>query len=120
MKTCPGKTEWSISHFKYPCVVSQIDDLKGYDPRTHDALVFDDMTFNDWPTEDVIHLLDRTRSRSIKCRYFNVKIPADVPKIFVHNVGNIFYTDATNAEHVRAITRRHSVCEITASLIRNI
>ena len=39
-----GKTQWALAHFKYPLLVSEMDDLKYISLRT-DGLVFDQMRF---------------------------------------------------------------------------
>jgi len=79
-----GKTQWALSHFKNPLLISEIEDLRGF-TKEHDGLVFDDMRFKHWPTEPAIHLCDWDMTRSIHARNHDVEIPKNTPKFFCTN-----------------------------------
>lgn len=78
-----GKTEFALAHFENPLLVRHVDDLKRL--NGHDGIIFDDMSFLQWPDTSQIHLCDWTRGSSINCRYANAYIPAKVPRIFTTN-----------------------------------
>lgn len=101
-----GKTQYAISHFDRPLVVSHIDDLKKLSPL-HDGLLFDDMIFSHWPPNACIHLCDLELSRSINVKYGTITIPKQLPRIFTSNreFRTLFSTDATEGEW-NAIERR--------------
>lgn len=65
---------------------SHAEDLKLYDPKVHNGLIFDDMNFQHWPRESQIHLVDYEHTRSIHCRYANARILAQTSKIFTTNL----------------------------------
>lgn len=84
-----GKTQFALAHFQNPCFVSHIDDVRTYDPKTHDGIVFDDVEFTHWPLSAQIHLVDSDQPRSLHARFSNVKIPANTRKIFTCNEGRM-------------------------------
>lgn len=104
-----GKTQWALSHFEKPCLISQTDDLLHFNARIHDGLVFDDMEFGNWPRSKQIHLLDQDQNRSIKCRYKNARIPKHTKKIFTCNTLSMLHGDS-------AIDRRCQITRITQKL----
>lgn len=107
-----GKTQFALAHFKNPLLVSHVDKLKTLTPD-HDGIVFDDMSFDHWPVESVIHLLDTDCEREIHIRYGTVTIPANTKKIFTHNKKNPFYKFDTPDEQKVALERRYNRVEIT-------
>jgi len=80
-----GKTQYALSHFNKPLLVSHIDTLLEYDKKYHDGIVFDDMDFKHWHRTHQIHITDWDNSRQIHCRYRTAKIPKHTMKIFVCN-----------------------------------
>lgn len=80
-----GKTQYALSQFKNPLLVSHMDDLRTFNQDEHDGIVFDDMSFGHYPRESNIHLLDWDVDRSIHCRYSCAWIPARTKKIFTSN-----------------------------------
>lgn len=116
-KAGTGKTQWALSHFKNPLLVSHIEDLQEFDEEEHDGIVFDDMSFKHLPGQAIIHLLDQDLERSIHNRYANASIPANTKKIFCHNNADIFYPTAdTSEEQMNGINRRFKSIRITANL----
>ena len=101
-----GKTQWALAHFKNPLLVSHMDQLKRLGPD-HDGIVFDDMSFDHWPPESVIHLLDMECERALHVRYGTVTIPAYTKKIFTSNKKNIFTKFDVDVEQFNAIARRY-------------
>lgn len=111
-----GKTQFALAHFKEPCLVSHIDDLKNITSTT-DGIVFDDMSFKQYPSGSIIHLLDKEVTRTIHARYFNAVIPANLPKIFTNNRDDIFVPEKGCTEDEQAaIDRRFKILRVSASL----
>lgn len=116
-KAGSGKTQWALSHFKNPLMVSHIEDLQDFDIDEHDGIVFDDMSFRHLPGQAIIHLLDSDFERSIHCRFRNAAIPAGTKKIFCHNDGNIFEPEKDISEDQRAgIARRYTATYVAENL----
>lgn len=108
-----GKTQWALSHFKNPLLVSHMDDLQEFDGEEHDGIVFDDMSFKHMPGQAIIHLLDVDLERSIHCRFTNASIPANTKKIFCHNNFDIFIPEKeTTEEQMNGISRRYQSIHI--------
>ena len=114
-KAGTGKTAYALSHFKAAVLVSHIDDLKKITDET-DGLVFDDMSFNQWPPGSIIHLLDSEQDRSIHARYINAEIPAYLPKIFTSNREDIFVPNTCTPEEQAGIDRRYKKLLIKGSI----
>lgn len=110
-----GKTQFAISHFQRPLVCSHIDNLKQLSPD-NDGIIFDDMNFNHWPANNVIHLLDSDIDRSLHVRWGTVTIPANTKKIFTYNSDNPFYLDTVKQETKDAIERRLNRINFYSSL----
>lgn len=85
-----GKTSWALRECPCPfLLVTDIDDLRDYDPQVHKAIVFDEIrcTGDDhgkgrWPLTSQIKLTTWDTPVSIRIRYTVARIPAHVPKIF--------------------------------------
>ena len=79
-----GKSLYSRAHGAYPLLVRTLDDLKCINEiTTH--LVFEDMDFAKWEIPAVLSLLSKGETRSIRARYCDVEIPADIGLIFTTN-----------------------------------
>lgn len=108
--TATGKTQWAVSQFDNPLLVSQRDDFRNFVPGEHDGIVLDDMSFREWSRTECIHLLDWDEDRTINCRYTNATIPAKTRKIITSNLSwfNVFPDDESKAI-VRRISHFHKV-----------
>nr|UBJ25934.1 putative replication-associated protein [Red panda feces-associated crucivirus] len=114
-----GKTAFVKAHFKNPCFVTHMDNLKSFDRHLHDSIIFDDMSFRHMPAETVIHLLDTDNDASIHIRYGVAFIPARVVKVFTHNTPNPFYNEETVLEsHKKAIDRRFKTLHVANKLYK--
>lgn len=82
-----GKTEYAKAQFKFPLMVSHMDDLKRFNKAVHDGIVFDDFDFKHVPRSAQIHLTDWTQNRSIHARYNCSNIPKHTKKIVCCNPG---------------------------------
>lgn len=102
-----GKTEFALDHFKYPCLISHMEDLKKINDKT-DGLVFDDMSFHTWNyAQQVIHMLDLAHDRSIKVLYGTVVMKKGMPRIFTCNREfNEWIPQGAENEERQAIKRR--------------
>lgn len=109
-----GKTGFARACLPKALMVTHIDDIKKFDPREYDGLIFDDMSFIHLPRESQIHLVDTEEDRSIHCRHTTGLIPRNTKKIFTTNVqdGCIFMDDP-------AINRRITRFEVQSD-IRNL
>lgn len=97
--TKAGKTSWGKRVIDKPALwVSHPEELRFFDPQLHKAILFDDMSFTHTPITSQIHLTDYDNPRTIHCRYYNARIPAQTQKIFTCN-------DNPFSEHA-AIERR--------------
>ena len=99
-----GKTQYALSHFVKPLLVTHIDDLLNLQ-QDNDGIVFDDMDFTHWHRTHQIHILDYDNTRSIHCRYRTASIPKHTFKIFTGNKMMFNWGDD-------AIWRRMSVTEV--------
>lgn len=81
-----GKTTWAINNSDKPAlIVSHIDQLKQFRASYHKTIIFDDMSFLQWPVQAQIHITDQEQPRAIHVRYGTVSIPAFTKKIFTSN-----------------------------------
>lgn len=79
-----GKTQWALAQFVSPLLISHSDGLKALRPE-HDAVIFDDMSFNHWPRTSAIHLVDLECDRQINVKFGCVTLPARLPRILTSN-----------------------------------
>lgn len=115
-----GKTQWAIAHFTRALVVSHPDDLKHFDSRLHDGIIFDDMGFKHLHREFIIHLCDWDLDRSIHCRHYCAYIPRHTRKIFTTNLPfeQLFPEDPSGAI-MRRITAIIEIDEVLFSEATN-
>lgn len=103
-----GKTQFAKALLPGALLASHIDDLRSFDPGTHNGIIFDDMDFAHTPRTSQIHLVDFDEDRSIHCRYDVAFIPAGTQKIFTTNEAGGRIVDLRDA----AIKRRVRVVEL--------
>jgi len=84
-KTGLGKTEYVKRCFPNALFVTHLDELNQFKCGMYDSIIFDDMSFLHIPDRAQLYLVDRDNDRSIHVRYGTVTIPANTPKIFMHN-----------------------------------
>lgn len=89
-----GKTSWARANAPTPSlIVTDIDDLKSYDPHRHRSIIFDEIRCTGardhngrwvgaWPLQSQIKLVTWDHPVSIRIRYTLARIPAHVPKVF--------------------------------------
>ena len=126
-----GKTCYALAHFKYPLLVSKLEDLQDISLRT-DGLVFDEMRFEDssgnrktetLTSAETIHLLDMEHDRSLSARYHNIQIRKGLPRIFTTNrrltrYEHIFTAGVNDAEQYGLDSRYTAVGYLTEDLRR--
>lgn len=107
-KSGTGKTAYALAHFEKPYLISHLDQLKDFNPLEHDGLVFDDMSFEHFPVESCIHLVDLEYDRYIHCRHVMGFIPKGFPRFFTSNraFNHVFNFKDANEDQEIAITRR--------------
>lgn len=115
-----GKTAWCLAHFKKPYLVSHIDQLKEFNHLEHDGLVFDDMSFEHWPVEACINLVDLEYDREVNCRHHTGFLPANFPRMFTSNraVLHVLNFKDANEEQCKALDRRTKHVHVVDSLIK--
>ena len=110
-----GKTQFAKAHFKNPLVVSTKDGLKDFKEGWHDGIIFNDYRFNSyhkpsevWTDNEIKHITDNEQTRIISCRHKDVKIPKEVPIIFIHNSADPYeiFPRPTNPQDEVAMKRR--------------
>jgi hypothetical protein len=97
-----GKTNWALSQFEKPKLVSDIDDLKSL-PEGCDGLVFDEMIFDMVKKQTKVYLTDTAFGRTFRCRHTTAHIPAGMPRIFICNEHEYVF----GQNNVDAVTRRY-------------
>lgn len=81
-----GKTTWACRVAPKPALwVRHIDVLRQFKAGVHKSIIFDDMSFTQWPVTSQIHLVDMYKKSQIHCRYGYATIPAGIPRIFTCN-----------------------------------
>jgi len=126
-----GKTQFALAHFRFPLLISEMDDLKSISLRT-DGLVFDQMRFThaddraklNMTPDEIIRVLDIECQRSIAARYRNARIPRGMPRIFTTNrrvlEGQPIFPRGDNAQEQEGIDSRIQVTRyLTDDLRRN-
>ena len=98
-----GKTNWAISRFNHPLLITDIDDLRDITKET-DGLVFDEMIFTKYDKEKQVYLTDMAFSRTIRTRHSNATIPKLMPRIFLCNEDEYVF----GIEPHEAVKRRYN------------
>lgn len=111
-----GKTNFALAHFTNPLKVDTLDSLRNLTPK-HDGIVFDDIDLSSIPASTVIHLTDTSMNQKIHCRYDNVTIPRNLPRIFTSNHVSSLFPRNCSQEHHKAITRRVTLVEVETLFI---
>lgn len=124
-----GKTQYALAHFRYPLLVSELDDLKSISMRT-DGIVFDQMRFThpedrskiNLTLDEAVRLVDVELSRSIATRYRNARVPRGMPRIFTTNRrisdGEDIFPSSRNAAEQEGLDSRLHVLEWMGADIR--
>ena len=124
-----GKTQFALAHFKYPLLVSELDDLKSISLQT-DGIVFDQMRFVhpedrrkvNMTADELIRLIDVEMTRSIHARYSNASIPRGMPRIFTTNrrvtAGEPIFPSGCNAQEQEGIDSRCAVTNYVTNDMR--
>jgi len=107
-----GKTCFMITLYNHPLLVSHLDNLKRYNSKFHDGIIYDDMSFLHIPRECQIHVVDFEMPRSINVKHTVVHIPPLTTKCITTNrlSGNV--VDIYDA----AIKRRIQIIEVLKPL----
>lgn len=102
------KTQYAVTLFENPLIVSTFDWLGKFKPDFHDGIVFDDVCCKDIPRSTMIHLLDWDMDRTIRIRYKDAFIPKNTKKVFTSNmpVHLNFPLQEEGQAILRRITRR--------------
>ena len=116
-----GKTELAKAIFAARgsyFFVDSLDQLKHCTFCNEEALLFDDVTLQDFQVDVVKSLLDVQSERAVKCRHEDGLIPQDTPRIFLTNHPKrlFFPIEAQYEEHREAIERRIRWVQVDATL----
>lgn len=101
-----GKTSFAMAHFKNPLMVQHLEDLKAFDAKLHDGIVFDDMSFTHVPFQQVLRLFESEYDSTIHCRYMNAVIPKGTKRIFTHNTPDAWVPKDLMEGQYEALNRR--------------
>lgn len=102
-----GKTNWALAQFKNPCMIEDIDELKGV-PADCDGLVFDEMLFDLCPKKTQVYLTDLAFTRTIRCRNSNGKIRRGMARIFTCNEHEFVF----GADPHASVRRRYNTIDV--------
>lgn len=105
-----GKTQFILSCFENPLLVSLTEELKGFRAGFHDAIIFDDVSVAHWPRNSQLHLVDVECRRGINVKGTHVVIPAFTKKVFTCNPTHFPFTEGDSA-----INRRINVIRLRAT-----
>lgn len=84
-----GKTTWARSRAPKPALwVRHKDDLKGFNPRYHKSIIFDDFDVYHLPRSEQIQLVDVQAECSLHARFSVARIPKGVLRIWTCNPGH--------------------------------
>lgn len=82
-----GKTQLAKNLIPRYLLLSDLDDLRDFDPKKHDGIIFDDLSIYDQHIDRQVHLVDVCEDRKFKSRYRNAFIPKGTPRIYTtHSV----------------------------------
>lgn len=81
-----GKTTWARSRAPKPALwVRHKDDLRGFNPRWHKSIIFDDFDVQHLPRTEQIQLVDCQAECSLHARFSVARIPKGVMRIWTCN-----------------------------------
>lgn len=81
-----GKTTLALQELPNALFITHLDELRLFDPDTHDGIIVDEGNFKHLPRETQIHFMDNAQSRSIHIRYTYASIPRGTKKIITTNL----------------------------------
>lgn len=94
-------------------IVTDFEELKNYDLKLIDFIIFDDVDFKNYKThEDFLKLFDHLKPTPIPCRHYDVVIPAGVGRIFLSNLSFYQVLEKVGLSNDEAIIRRVYECVI--------
>lgn len=107
-----GKTQWALDQFESPLLVRHTEALKLYLPDEHDGIVFDDMSWQGFMGETMIHLLDWDCDSILNVKHSSVTIPKHTRVIFTSNRTLEEAFPPLCSEHQEAVRRRVQVIQL--------
>ena len=101
-----GKTQFALAHFKHPLRVTNKQDWARFREGITDGIVLDDMHFNTWLPNTILHTVDVENAVTQDIKYSSVRIPAGTPRIICINSDKELYPEGIAPEKKAAIARR--------------
>lgn len=89
--------------------IRNLEDLKRYEPALHSDIIFDDITHEHRPPEELINLVDTEFPASIRILHKCVNILPSCRRWFTHNCEEAFQPLLAEYEQQEAINRRLTV-----------
>lgn len=111
-----GKTQFALAHFKHPLRVTNKNDWIRFQDGVTDGIVLDDVHFNTWQPNTILHTVDVENAVTQDVKYSSVRIPAGVPRIICINSEGELYPEDIAPEKKAAIARRLQIERITDPL----
>lgn len=111
-----GKTQFALAHFKHPLRVTNKNDWSRFQDGHTDGIVLDDVHFNTWQPNTILHTVDVENAVTQDVKYGSVRIPAGIPRIICINSETELYPETIASEKKAAIARRLQIERITAPL----
>lgn len=114
-----GKTQFALAHFKHPLRVTNKQDWIRFQEGVTDGIVLDDVHFNHWQPNTILHTVDVENAVTQDVKYSSVRIPAGVPRIICINSEAELYPEGIAPEKKAAILRRLEIVRISDPLFNN-
>lgn len=111
-----GKTQFALAHFNNPLRVTNKQDWIRFREGYTDGIVLDDVHFNDWKPNTLLHTVDVENAVTQDVKYSAVRIPAGVPRIICINSEAELWPRDLDPEKKEAIQRRLSIVHISSPL----
>lgn len=92
-----GKTQWCLSHFQRPVIVSNPSAMCKINAEA-DGVVFDDFVQHNFAPASLLNLCDSDKAAVVNIKYSHAEIPADMPRFFCLNSEGLFWPKSLNPE----------------------
>lgn len=115
-----GKTQFALAHFQHPLRVTNKQDWTRFKEGVTDGIVLDDVHFNTWQPNTILHTLDVENAVTQDVKYSSVRVPAGIPRIVCINSEAELFPEGIAPEKKAAILRRLEIVRITDPLFNTV
>lgn len=117
--TAFGKTQFALAHFLHPLRITCKQDWNRFREGVTDGIVLDDIHFNDWKPNTLLHTVDVENASTQDVKYGAVRIPAGIPRIICINSESELWPANIEPEKKEAIQRRLELYHVLTPLFDN-